>query len=197
MINRRGFLKAGLVSALPFAAGASPLFAPRDGVAAIPLYTVIFDERFADGLAFASEARWMGQRVDAIDGDITRLWYDDLYHRWKQGPAAIAGLTTPQAFFCLEELGRDAGLRKRFAVRHSLRQDRVIHYLHGSETALRHSEIASAGRGWSANMARLIVACPAEPGTVVSSQDCSMLSSAAEQEPAMLVSWLLAPRAMA
>jgi hypothetical protein len=44
-------------------------------------------------------------------GDMTRFWYDDLYHRWRQGPAAIAGLTGHGPLFCLERLGWEQRLR--------------------------------------------------------------------------------------
>jgi len=64
MLNRRTFLQAG-VTAVPLAAGAALALgagqAKAGGVQAVLLHTVVYDERFADSIAFASEARWMGQ----------------------------------------------------------------------------------------------------------------------------------------
>ena len=89
MTSRREFLKAGLVaSALPVAARAD-FAAP----AAVSLYKVLYDTRFPASVAFARRAAARGLAVHAMAGDMTRFWYDDLYHRWRQEPAAIAGLT--------------------------------------------------------------------------------------------------------
>jgi hypothetical protein len=75
------------------------------------LYKVIFDERFPASVAFADQVRREGLPVHGIRGDITALWFHDLDLRWKQGPAAIAGLTDANALFCLDLLARDKGMR--------------------------------------------------------------------------------------
>jgi hypothetical protein len=76
-----------------------------------PLYKVVFDERFPSSVAFGDEWASHGIQTHAINGDVTALWYHDLYFRWKKGPAAIAGMTTRESLFCLDLLARDAGLR--------------------------------------------------------------------------------------
>ena len=49
---------------------------------------------------------------------MTRLWFDDIYHRWKESPVAIAGLTAQGQLFCFERLAWDQGLRVVFRAEH-------------------------------------------------------------------------------
>jgi hypothetical protein len=195
MLNRRTFLQAG-VTAVPLAAGAAMALganqAKAAGTSAVPLHTVVFDERFADSVAFANEARWMGQRTSAISGDVTRLWYDDLYHAWKHGPVAIAGLTTKDAMFCLEILGNDAGLRLLVKGEHRYEAGRIKHRMIGPELAVAGTSLDQCGAGWSAPVAQMLVGCPAtrERRTEVTAAS----GATAAREPVTLVSWLLAPR---
>jgi hypothetical protein len=62
-------------------------------------------------VAFARRAEARGIAVHAMAGDMTRFWYDDLYYRWRQGPAAIAGLTAHGPLFCLEQLAWEQRMR--------------------------------------------------------------------------------------
>lgn len=195
MLNRRTFLQAG-VTAVPLAAGAALALGAKQasagGVQAVPLHTVVYDVRFADSVAFANEARWMGQRTSAIQGDVTRLWYDDLYHAWKDGPVAIAGLTTQDAMFCLEIFGNDAGLRLLVKGEHRIAAGRVEHRMSAPELALAGTSLDRCGADWSGRMAQMLVGCPA---TREGRTDVTAISGApAAGEPVTLVSWLLAPR---
>lgn len=70
--------------------------------ASVTLYKALYDSRFPASVAFAERLAALGTAVVAMTGDMTRFWYDDLYHRWKDGPAAIAGLPAHGALFCLE-----------------------------------------------------------------------------------------------
>ena len=97
----------GVAASLPFIAAAGV----ERKLLATPLYKVIFDERFPASVAFADQARRSGQAVHGIRGDITALWFHDLDLRWKQGPAAIAGLTDANALFFLDLLARDKCMR--------------------------------------------------------------------------------------
>ena len=96
MTSRREFLQIGVAaSTLPLCAGAQALAPLADGdagVDAVPLYKVLYDVRFPASVTFARRAAEWGVATQAMAGDMTRFWYDDLYHRWAQGPAAIAGL---------------------------------------------------------------------------------------------------------
>jgi hypothetical protein len=113
MATRRNFLKSGLGAC---AAGAtaplrSRLCTASPGAAVLPYYQAIFDERFEDSRVFAAGAAARRILTAAIRGDITRLFFDDLDLRWKQGPVLLAGYTTPASLFCLDLLARDRGMR--------------------------------------------------------------------------------------
>ena len=86
---------------------------PMRSAAAIPFtpFRAIYDERFEAGRRFASDAIERGWVTRAIRGDVTQVWFHELAVRWKRGPAAIAGLTTPQSLFVLERLAWDVGMR--------------------------------------------------------------------------------------
>ncbi len=196
MINRRGFIQGGVVAAVPLVTGAG--FALGGGQAraslpAVPLHTVVYDERFADSVAFANEARWMGQRTSAIRGDVTQLWYDDLYHRWQKGAVAIAGMTTLDALFCLQIFGNDAGLRLLLKAEHQPREAQVEHRLQGPELAFAGASLDKCGADWSGRMAQLLVGCPATREGRFDTTVVTAVDNGAADKPT-LVSWLLAPR---
>lgn len=115
MISRRRILQSGLAAtSLPLVASLSlaPLQSAHAKALDHPgLYKVLFDQRFAASREFGDEARRRGQAVLGFNGDITNVWYHDLHPRWRQGPAAIAGLTAHGALFCLERLAWDVGMR--------------------------------------------------------------------------------------
>ena len=123
MISRRQMLQSGLAAtSLPLVASVSlaPLASAHAKALEHPaLYKVLFDQRFAASRDFGREAQWQGQSVQAFNGDITNVWYHDLHPRWKNGPAAIAGLTAHGALFCLERLAWDVGMRVTHRVEHS------------------------------------------------------------------------------
>lgn len=113
MASRRTFLKAGLsacaAGAIVPAAAQAVLGSGQSDSASY--YKAVFDERFDAARAFAEDAAARGIAPAPIRGDVTRLFYDDLDLRWKQGPVALAGYTTPAALFCLDLLARDRGMR--------------------------------------------------------------------------------------
>ena len=88
-------------------------FSQAASIFAVPLLPsqLIFDERFPAGVALAQQFHQHGVPIHAITGDVTTLWYHDLYFRWQNDPQPIAGITTAASLFCLEILARDAGLR--------------------------------------------------------------------------------------
>ena len=106
MANRREFIQTGIAaSVLPVLAAAKELLPQSQ------FYKVIFDHRFPASREFAAEMEKLGAPVCGIHGDITDLWFHDLYHRWKQSPAPIAGMTAHGPLFCLERLAWDHGMR--------------------------------------------------------------------------------------
>jgi hypothetical protein len=77
----------------------------------LPIYKVIFDDRFSGARAFGSSAVRNGLRTAVIRGDITALWLRDLKAHWESGGPAIAGMTTPRTLLCLEQLAHDTWRR--------------------------------------------------------------------------------------
>ena len=109
MTSRRDVIRTGLAgAALPLA----PLAQARAATGSDPvIHRAIYDERFQAGRDFALEAARRGWHAVAIRGDVTDVWFHHLDLRWKQGPAAIAGVTSHSSLFVLERLAWDAGLR--------------------------------------------------------------------------------------
>ena len=104
MIGRREFIthSAGF-GVLPLA---GPWVAPND-IAWPDFYKVVYDERFELARSFASRANEYGARLHAVSGDITELWFEDLYHRWRAGPAFLAGITLESSAVQLGYFARD------------------------------------------------------------------------------------------
>jgi hypothetical protein len=196
MKSRREFLQIGVAAlALPISArGAFASSAVLGEPAATPLYKVVFDERFAASIAFSREVGALGAATHGIKGDITDLWFHDLYARWKQGPAAIAGLTGHGAIFCLERLAWDQGMRVVFRGEHKhLPGGQIEHALSGPESMVRRAaRLEANGTEWASLMAGVVTRCPAGRSEVFQT---TVSASAArhKSDPDELISWVIAP----
>ncbi len=117
MISRRTILQGAVAAtSVPVVASVAWTLRQPETMQATPLdhpslYKVLVDKRFATARAFGRDAEGRGLPVQAFNGDITDVWFNDLYPKWRQGRAAIAGLTTHSVLFCLEQLARDARMR--------------------------------------------------------------------------------------
>jgi hypothetical protein len=123
------------------------------------------------------------------------LWYDELYHRWRRGPAAIAGMTPARVAFCLQGLAQEAGLRLVFRAEHVPASDgRLSHRLTGPAAVLERAGLLN-GSDWAAGAAQLVRHCPAQ----FTAQSVALTSAAASGFAfrEALVSWVLAPPARA
>ncbi len=197
MASRREFLQIGVAAlALPISArGISPAIAGLAGESArVPLYKVVFDERFPASRKFADEAKSLGVPVHGMKGDITDLWFHDLYARWKQGPAAIAGLTAHGPIFCLERIAWDQRMRVVFRADHRYREDGTIeHALSGPESMLHEAaSLRNEGANWTSRMAALVTRCPADRSQ---SSQANIVASTGRHadDPDHLISWVIAP----
>jgi hypothetical protein len=196
MASRREFLQIGVAAlALPISAraGVKATGAPGESAPA-QLYKVIYDERHASGRAFASEVKRLGASLQAMKGDITDFWFNELDARWKKEPVAVAGLTEHGPLFCLERLSWDHGMRVVYRADHTYRPGGYIeHDLYGSERMLREAvELSSSGPDWSTRVASLLTRCPT---TRAQASKLTIVTPAAEQagDPEHLVSWVIAP----
>jgi hypothetical protein len=194
-------LQVGLAaSSLPIAARAGfGATAGSDVLTPMPLYKVIYDDRFAASRLFAARLTRLGIPTHGIRGDVTDLWYHDLYARWRTGPAAIAGLTAHGAFFCLDLLARDAGMRVLFQGEHEhLPDGRISHAFTGPAPLLQTIAAQTADRDhWSHAIAELITSVP-EPRLPRRHMTIISPAVAAIDPPVgTLYSWVIAPKAAA
>jgi hypothetical protein len=193
MTSRREFLKAGLVAAaLPVVADAAiPLGAARPVLT--PLYKVLYDTRFPASVEFARRASARGLIVHAMRGDMTKFWYDDLYHRWQQGPAAIAGLTAHGPLFCLERLAWDKRMRVVYRGEHSpAARGCVAHRFEGPAEWLPGAARATADTiDWADALADVVASCPV--GRPSGASVAAVTQSARVLPAEALFSWVIAP----
>jgi hypothetical protein len=196
MASRREFLQMGVAAlAMPLSAHAgaeaASLYEPE--LSMTPLYKIVFDLRYARSRAFAAKAEALGVPVHAIKGDMTDFWYHDLYARWKQGPAAIAGMTAHGAIFCLERLAWDQRMRVAFRADHRyLADDSVEHALSGPAPMLKEAAALSHEANWPSRMAKLVTRCPATRPASSLANVVGPTERHAE-DPEHLISWVIAP----
>jgi hypothetical protein len=197
MTSRREVLKAGLA-----ASAVLPLHLRADSAVdrvpteSVTLYKVLYDTRFPAGVAFARRAAARGLSVHAIAGDMTRFWYDDLYHRWRQGPVAIAGLTAHGALFCLERLAWEQRMRVVYRGEHAAAPGGcVAHRFEGAAELTSAAAAATANAAWPAALADIVAECPS--GRVQRVQERSLTARADAAPSETMYSWVLAPVARA
>lgn len=198
MTNRRQFLQIGIAATTwPLASTAARAAEGLIGDEPLPIYKVIYDSRFAASRQFAEQARALGLAAHSIEGDMTRFWYDELYHEWKRGPVAIAGLTAHGAMFCFEQLGRDQGLRVVFGAEHApAREGAIAHTLRGPVAMIAESErLAHAAAGWSRCMADVVARCPRGKAEIVMREATTTEASSRAWDAGedALYTWVIAP----
>ena len=196
MTNRRQILQIGITAtAWPLASRAAQAAGRNvSGRGAVQLYKVIYDKRFEDSVSFARRAAALGLPLEAIEGDMTRFWYDDLYHVWKQDPVAIAGLTAHGPMFCFEQIGRDQGMRIVFSAEHRFGAGVVEHEFSGPLAMLSHGMAVESKPGWSACMADVIAECPGGRTEISTAHAVTAVPRpAVAPDAASLFSWVIAP----
>jgi hypothetical protein len=196
MKSRREFLQIGAGSlTLPIAArGAFTSSAVIGKTETTPLYKVVFDERFAASMAFSREVSELEALIHGIKGDMTDLWFHDLYGRWKQGPAAIAGLTAHGPLFCLERLAWDqGGMRVVFRGEHKFLPDgQLEHSLKGPKSMVRLAAGLEAGGEWTRLMANVVTNCPADRAEIIQATIVAPATGHTNHSED-LISWVIAP----
>ena len=200
MTNRREFLQIGMsASAWPLVARTIQATRLEPGSAQVPLSLVVYDTRFPQSAAFGQRCAALGLRTCAIDADMTRLWYDEIYHRWKEGPQAIAGLTAHGPMFCFTELARDVRMRLVFRAEHQFggniddigSHSMLAHDVHGPESMVSEAISACERTGsLGAAMAGVVTRCPLGRTEITSAR------AGAERRPTdedALYTWMIAP----
>ena len=193
MASRREFMQHGFaLSAAPFVLG--PAVGVKARMPRMRPALVVFDHQYLESRLFASALAARGFPTHGITGDVTSLWYYDLYHRWATGPSPIVGLTGASSLFCLEQLAWKVERRVVFRAEHNqLGNEQVEHRITAPEPATSVSGgsieeswplwSASAVQGVPATLRRGVKFEGRAVGSVVS-------GSGAWEEP--LVSWVIA-----
>lgn len=117
--KRRVLLKTGIVAALlptlPIQWAGAAERGPEPAVPPVPagqrFDAMLYDARDARACAHARTLRDRVARMQAMHGDPTAAWLDVLDPLWRDGPATVAGMTSPSALFCIEQLAHGHGMR--------------------------------------------------------------------------------------
>jgi hypothetical protein len=197
MINRREFLEAAAVSALPAIAGARQRGDDRLTSASRPaLHAVLIDERHAQARTVGAHLAVAGATVRPIpEGDITQVWLDHIGPAWRHQPLTVVGLTARPALFCLEQFALGCGLRVVFHGEHVVhRQGRTEHrLLRGAEAAgVSARELDLAGPLWPARIAEAIRVHAGQAGGERFGPSEAALSPALPAGAQLLTSWIIA-----
>jgi hypothetical protein len=158
----------------------------------MPLLGVVYDTRFAESVAFARRSGALGLRTHAIAGDMTRLWYDEIYHHWRQCPTALAGLTAHGPMFCFAELARDVGMRVVFRAEHRATADGAIAHACTGPASMVSATLDACDapdRLWTA-MADVVAQCPSGRTEIASA---ARVNGTATPGRDPLYTWVIAP----
>jgi hypothetical protein len=192
MASRREFLQIGIT------ATAWPLVAPAAHAADLahgpvtPLLGVVYDTRFAESVGFARRGSALGLRTLAIAGDMTRLWYDEVYHHWRNGPIALAGLTAHGPLFCFAELARDVRMRVVFRAEHRAAADGTLTHAFAGPVSMLSWALDACGstEGLWASMADVVANCPSGRTEITS---VTRVSGTVAPGADPLYTWVIAP----
>jgi hypothetical protein len=169
-VNRRDFCSSVIAATTltTCGLGAAGASRPRDRQAATLMYPyrLIFDSRFPASRLLGAESARHGLAVTAFNGDITALWFHELGPRWAADRAPVAGITTPQALLCLEQLSRDAWMRVAFRAEHADSDARpCVHRVTGQAADVARICAALDGDSdWPARMAAVLAAKSPDDG---------------------------------
>lgn len=157
------------------------------------LHRLLVDRTIPESVRLGTFADLLADEIIEFDGDLTRLWQDELRMQWPGGPRTIGGLTRPSVLMVLEQLGRDHGARIIFSAEHQNRGSGIQHELMGCSKLLDNPEFSS-GHDWVADMARYIAASPMQtPARKASTRYTTRGQTGLSQDQSRLVTWVMAP----
>jgi hypothetical protein len=197
VINRREFIEAAAISALPGIAGASQRKDEPKEKLRQPgtLHTVLVDERYRESRSVGARLAARGASLRTLhDGDVTQIWLEHIGPAWRHQPASVAGLTARPALFCLEQFALSCGLRVVFHAEHVVhREGRTEHrLLRGAEAAgLSARELTLAGWLWPARIAEALGAHPKEAGRERFGLSEAALNPTLPAGTQLLTSWII------
>jgi len=196
MATRRRFIEGAM------AAGVATAIVPgvtmalglnAGGGSYLRLERVVFDERFADARAFAEVARRRSVGTSAISGSIHDLWYRDLYYRWRDEKAPIAGMTDYRALFLLEMMAADASMRVVHRIHHQESNGTYAHRAFGPLE--RRDEVltrlSNAHAQWARRAADIVLSWPSAPTPIASGRSDILSAGLQALDARMLISWVI------
>jgi hypothetical protein len=200
MTSRRGFIQGSVAMATAGALGtvAVSLGSPN----LLKPHAVVVDQRFAESVEFGRTLALLGAHTYAMRGDVTDVWYSQLYPLWKTGGAAVAGLTGSGVLFCLERLAWDHGLRVVHRGSHEpFGDDGIQHAMLGAaDPGAMQRQTAGRTTPWATALARSISRmespCRAVPTGLALRPSCATRRMDPGADSA-LFSWVIAPPARA
>jgi hypothetical protein len=200
MTSRRGFIQAsvamataGALGTVAVSLGSRPTVKP---------HAVVVDQRFAESVEFGRTLALLGAHTYAMRGDVTDVWYSQLYPLWKAGGVAVAGLTGSGVLFCLERLAWDHGLRVVQRGSHQpFGEDGIQHAMLGAaDPGTMKVQTAGRSTAWATALARSISQmespCRAVPPGLALRPICATRRTDKGANSA-LFSWVIAPPARA
>jgi hypothetical protein len=157
------------------------------------LHWLLVDRNIPESVRFGTFAGMLADEVIEFDGDLTRLWRDELRLQWPNGPQTIGGLTKPGVRMVLEQLGRDHRARIVFSAEHQNVAGGIRHDLNGCSDMLEGPDFCS-GPDWVAEMARYLESSRLDPSERKSSlrYDTRGQTGLSDNQH-RLVTWVLAP----
>jgi hypothetical protein len=159
MPNRREFLQSGAAVSAIAANGA--FVRGAKAVAAGPpvaLGCALYDDRYAEGRRFVAVVGAQNVAAHALDdGDVTRLWHQELQGLLRRDGVAIAGFTQFGPMFVVERLALERGLRVALRIEHRAAADgKLVHVFAGPRETFDLAQGFEASRSdWPALMAAL------------------------------------------
>jgi len=194
MTTRRTFIQAA-ATAVPASLAAFRM-ANASAATSLDLHAVVIDTDHAAARTFGRRLGAYGTSVLSLrEGDVTVLWLNEIRGAWAEKPAAIAGLTTPAALFCFEQLAFSHGLRVVFHAEHIvLPEGRVEHQLQrgGSIPDFSAEDLARSGQRWPTRLADA-VSGRAKPRGRRPGPSLAALQPAMPEGATLLTSWIIAP----
>jgi hypothetical protein len=201
MTSRRKFLQAatltagGLATAARSAPGAAPAMAAQRPLA---LHAVLVEADSPQANAFGSRlAARESTRVLAVPaGDVTSLWLQQIGPAWRRHPVAIAGLTSRNSLFCLEQLAALSGLRVLFHAEHIvLPGGRTEHQLlrGGRVAGLDATELRRLGPLWPGRLADAVATHRTSGLRERAGPSVAALEPSMPVGATLLTSWIIAP----
>jgi hypothetical protein len=193
MTTRRTFIQAA-ATAVP-ASLAALRISDASAATSHDLHAVIIDEDHAAARTFGRRFGAYGANMLSIrEGDVTPVWLNEVRAAWAEKPAAIAGLTTPAALFCFEQLAFSHGLRVVFHAEHVVQADGLVTHdvqRAGSIADLSAEDLARSGRRWPTHLADALTG-RAKPRGRKPGPSLAALQPAMPEGATLLASWIIA-----